>query len=130
MFLTITSIFTLLCLIIGNAEYFEVENNDFFFNDIVNKNEISEKQQFIGNINENDVIKGILKINNNIVVKKNFTLKCSLDVSKFLDYLSENRLNKRKSKKLDWWQKSVFYEIYPRSFMDTTGNGVGDLRGK
>jgi alpha-glucosidase len=28
-----------------------------------------------------------------------------------------------------WSQSSVFYQIYPRSFCDTTGNGVGDLAG-
>lgn len=29
----------------------------------------------------------------------------------------------------DWWKGAVIYQIYPRSFLDTTGNGVGDLRG-
>lgn len=29
----------------------------------------------------------------------------------------------------DWWKKAVFYQIYPRSYMDTNGNGVGDLQG-
>lgn len=28
-----------------------------------------------------------------------------------------------------WWHNSVVYQIYPRSFNDTTGTGVGDLRG-
>ncbi|WP_128255672.1 alpha-glucosidase [Falsirhodobacter deserti] len=29
----------------------------------------------------------------------------------------------------DWWKGAVIYQIYPRSFQDTTGNGVGDLKG-
>ncbi|RHW37400.1 alpha,alpha-phosphotrehalase [Neobacillus notoginsengisoli] len=28
-----------------------------------------------------------------------------------------------------WWKKSVVYQIYPKSFKDTTGKGVGDLEG-
>ena len=29
----------------------------------------------------------------------------------------------------DWLKDSVFYEIYPQSFYDTNGDGIGDLRG-
>lgn len=29
----------------------------------------------------------------------------------------------------EWWKKTVIYQIYPRSFLDTTGSGTGDLAG-
>ena len=31
--------------------------------------------------------------------------------------------------KRGWWKSAVFYELYPRSFQDTTGTGIGDLKG-
>lgn len=34
-----------------------------------------------------------------------------------------NRENK------DWWKSAVVYQIYPRSFQDSNGDGIGDLKG-
>jgi len=37
--------------------------------------------------------------------------------------VSEGKITKK------WWKEAVFYQIYPRSFYDTNGDGIGDLRG-
>jgi len=33
------------------------------------------------------------------------------------------------SSEQDWWKNAVIYEIYPRSFQDSNGDGIGDLNG-
>lgn len=29
----------------------------------------------------------------------------------------------------DWWRQASVYQIYPRSFADANGDGIGDLKG-
>ena len=35
----------------------------------------------------------------------------------------------RAANRLDWWRGAVIYQIYPRSFQDSNGDGIGDLVG-
>jgi len=40
-----------------------------------------------------------------------------------------SKSNAASSSEQDWWKNAILYEIYPRSFQDSNGDGVGDLNG-
>jgi alpha-glucosidase len=52
-----------------------------------------------------------------------------LPLFKPLGGLSKKKEMPMKQMDAQWWKKTVCYEIYPSSFQDTNGDGVGDLKG-
>src|SRR6478672_9757309 len=44
-------------------------------------------------------------------------------------FMTKNASAQKADNDRKWWKEAVVYQIYPRSFKDSDGDGVGDLKG-
>jgi oligo-1,6-glucosidase len=70
------------------------------------------------------MIKGFKQISFIILVATLFSYSCKSPVSK-----KEASTTVENNSGGNWWKEAVIYQLYPRSFQDSDGDGVGDLKG-
>lgn len=59
-----------------------------------------------------------------VIENPNTTLPIQTESNKQSSFYPTSDVRRR------WWKESIAYQIYPRSYQDSNGDGIGDLRGK
>jgi oligo-1,6-glucosidase len=70
------------------------------------------------------MIKGFKQISFIVLVATVFSYSCKSPVAK-----KEASTTVENNSEGNWWKEAVIYQLYPRSFQDSDGDGVGDLKG-
>jgi oligo-1,6-glucosidase len=60
---------------------------------------------------------------------KNYVKALCLGIILCSNAWSQTAKNKLEASQKKWWKEAIVYQLYPRSFKDSNGDGVGDLRG-
>jgi alpha-glucosidase len=71
----------------------------------------------------------LLKVNPAMKSKPLPTLALTFLALLAMSLSAQNAKKPAGSEETAWWKHAVFYEIYPRSFADSNGDGIGDLNG-
>lgn len=67
---------------------------------------------------------------NNILFKKKSNIKNLTPKKRSLSNVRPLAVANKANKELNWLEQGLIYQIYPRSFQDSNGDGIGDLQGK
>ena len=65
-----------------------------------------------------------------VLLALSYEAQCGVVTTDTLESTTEDDDNDDNSDEEDWREDTLIYHIWPRSFQDSDGDGVGDLQGK